>query len=147
MADHTYNQNNQTKLLDPPESQVSANTAWESVWAEAELYTYTLQCGAIGTSMDAKVTQATDSGGSDAKDVSGAAITQLLTADANTYVRLSVGPHALDIKNGFTHCRLEVTASGTCVWSVEGTKSALRKAPPLTADATLAEDVEVLYQA
>jgi hypothetical protein len=67
---------------------------------------------ATGT-LDAKVQQATDSGGTGAKDVSGTAITQLTAAgtDSNKQVAINVTQADLDRNNGFRFVRLSVTTA------------------------------------
>jgi len=65
---------------------------------------------ATGT-VDAKLQQATDSGGTGAKDVSGSDITQLTAAgtDSNKQVIINCTADDLDVANSFTHVRLSVT--------------------------------------
>ncbi len=72
-----------------------------------------IMAGDLGTSatIDAKLQQATDSGGSGAKDVTGKAITQLTQAgsDSNKQVVINLSADELDVANDFTHVRLSVT--------------------------------------
>ncbi|MCC6630277.1 MAG: hypothetical protein IT340_23085 [Chloroflexi bacterium] len=72
-----------------------------------------LQTGVLGASatVDAKLQQATDSGGTGAKDVTGSSITQLTKAgsDDNKQVVINMRGDALDVTNSFTHVRLSVT--------------------------------------
>lgn len=76
-----------------------------------------------GTTIDAKVVQATDSSGTSSKDVtdvdSGVLdITQLVAANDGVAVSLDCGPDVLDKANSFTHLALTVTTAGTCAWDV-----------------------------
>jgi len=74
-----------------------------------------VMAGDLGTSatLDAKIEQATDSSGTGAKDLSGAAITQLTEAgsDSNKQATISFGADDLDIANNFTHFRLSMTVA------------------------------------
>jgi hypothetical protein len=65
--------------------------------------------GAAAT-LDAKFQQATDSGGSGAKDVVGAAITQMVKAtDDNKFSFINLDPQKLDVINNFNYIRLSLT--------------------------------------
>jgi hypothetical protein len=72
-----------------------------------------LQCGVLGASatVDAKLQQATDSGGTGAKDITGKAITQLTKAgsDDGKSVMINCRSEELDVTNAFTHVRLSIT--------------------------------------
>lgn len=69
--------------------------------------------GALGTgaTLDAKLEQAQDSSGTDAKDITGKAITQLTAAgsDSDKQALINLFADELDINNGFTHVRLSMT--------------------------------------
>ena len=71
--------------------------------------------GAMATAatLDAKLQQAQDATGTGVKDVTGSAITQRTEAgaDGDEIVTLPTRSAALDIANGFTHMRLQVTAA------------------------------------
>lgn len=79
-----------------------------------------IQTGTMGTSatIDAKLQQATDSSGTGAKDISGAAISQLVKAsndDDQAIISLQVD--ALDLDNGFDHVAIVLsvgTATSDC---------------------------------
>ncbi|MGR3593035.1 MAG: hypothetical protein ACU0B9_06970 [Limimaricola soesokkakensis] len=64
-----------------------------------------------GATLDAKIEQASDSAGTGAKDVVGAAITQLTQAgaDSNSQAIIALSADDLDIANGFNHFRLSIT--------------------------------------
>ncbi len=78
-----------------------------------------IMAGTLGASatVDAKFEQASDSSGTGAKDVSGAAITQLTQAggDSDKQAVISVSVDDLDLENGFSHFRLSLTvATAAC---------------------------------
>ena len=63
-----------------------------------------------GATVDAKVQQATDNAGANAKDVPGLAITQLLAVGGNNrQVTIDIRPEDLDKNNGFKFVRLSMT--------------------------------------
>lgn len=65
--------------------------------------------GASGT-IDAKLQQATTSGGAGAKDITGKAITQVVKASGdNKQVMINLRSQELDVANGFGYVRLSVT--------------------------------------
>lgn len=74
-----------------------------------------VQAGALGASatLDALLQQASDSGGTGAKAITGKAITQLTQAgtDSNKQVLINLRPEELDVDNGFTHFRLSMTVA------------------------------------
>ena len=68
--------------------------------------------GVLGTSatVDMKLTQASDSSGTGAKDVSGKAITQLVKAsNDDDQAIINVRSDDLDVANGFTHVAITFT--------------------------------------
>ena len=68
--------------------------------------------GAITGTIDAKLEQATDSSGTDVKDVTGKAITQVADDEDNGQMLINLRADELDMDNGFTHVRLTVTPTG-----------------------------------
>ncbi|WP_300535738.1 hypothetical protein [uncultured Mameliella sp.] len=72
-----------------------------------------VMAGTLGASatLDAKFEQATDSGGSGVKDISGTDITQLTKAGSDDDKQVVINLHAddLDLANDFTHARLSMT--------------------------------------
>lgn len=74
-----------------------------------------VQAGDLGSSgtLDAKIEEATDSGGSGATAISGLAITQLTQADTDSdkQAAINVKPSDLDVAGGFTHFRLSMTTA------------------------------------
>jgi len=65
--------------------------------------------GLVGTSVDFKIQQATDSSGTSAKDISGLAITQL-TATGSALINITASD--LDTDNDFTHIAMVLTTVG-----------------------------------
>jgi len=69
--------------------------------------------GTLGSSatFDAKLVQATDASGTDVKDISGKAITQLTQAgtDSDKQAIINCRPDDLDTANGFNHVALVIT--------------------------------------
>lgn len=60
-----------------------------------------------GATLDAKLQQATDSGGSGVKDIVGKAITQMLVSDKQALINCR--GEELDVDGEFTHVRLRIT--------------------------------------
>lgn len=69
--------------------------------------------GALGTNgtIDAKLEQATTSGGDGVKDVTGKAITQITAANKQAMINLRTDE--LDVNNGFDYVRLTITIGDT----------------------------------
>lgn len=106
-----------------PQSQAAGalSTGWidASRWNNVQAI---LLAGALGASatLDGKFEQASSSGGTGAKDVSGAAITQLTKAgtDDNKQAIVNLRADSLDINNGFRWVRFTATvATAACLTS------------------------------
>lgn len=86
-------------------------TAWVSA-SDFQRFMAIIMAGTLGTSatIDAKIEQASDSTGTGAKDLAGAAITQLVKAsnDDNQAV-IEFWSEDLDLVGGFSHVRLSMT--------------------------------------
>ncbi|CAK0236922.1 Uncharacterised protein [Burkholderia pseudomallei] len=104
-----------------PSSQAAgtAATGWLSA-AQFQKFLAIVQGGAMGSggTIDAKIQQATDSSGTNAKDITGKAITQLAAAGGgNVEVAINLDAQELDVNGGFGFIQLSVTtataASGT----------------------------------
>ena len=96
-----------------PVSQDAATvtTGWVAM-SKVDAILAVLQTGVLGASatIDAKLQQATSSGGAGAKDITGKAITQLVKAsNDNDQVMINCRSDELDVNGGFTHVRLSVT--------------------------------------
>ena len=97
----------------------TANSGWVSV-ADAHRLLAIVQVGTLGSSatVDAKIQQATSSGGAGAKDISGAAITQI-TSGNNQQALINVGVEQLDVNGGFNYVQLSITV-GTAATGTAG---------------------------
>lgn len=97
-------------VINPQSATTAKSTGWVKV---DQSVLFTLLAGALATdaTLDAKLEQAQDSGGTGAKDITGKAITQLTDAgtDDDKQAELNVHQSELDVANGFTHARLTVT--------------------------------------
>lgn len=86
-----------------------------SGWVKASDFAQLLALIAAGVmgaaaTIDAKLQQATDSGGSGAKDVTGSSITQLVKAtDDGKFSLISLDVQKLDVNGGFSYVRLSIT--------------------------------------
>jgi len=72
--------------------------------------------GTLGSSatLDAKLRQATDASGTDVKDITNKAITQLTEAspdDSDKQAIINLKPEELDLANDFTHFNLVITVA------------------------------------
>lgn len=99
-----------------PDANAAATytTGWISM-ADFGALMAIVMAGALGASatLDAKFEQASDSSGTGAKDVAGAAITQMTQAggDSDKQAVIQCFSEDLDIANNFTHVRLSVTVA------------------------------------
>lgn len=104
---------------------ISASSVQTSGWMDATAfhnYLATISVGVLGASatVDAKIQQATSSGGTGAKDVTGKAITQLTKAgsDDGKQVLINLKQEDLDFANGFKFIQLSITpATAACLIS------------------------------
>lgn len=71
-----------------------------------------VHCGVVGTSVDAKLVQATDSSGTGSKDITGRAITQITTSNDNASIELRHDDQLLDVANSFQFVALSITTVG-----------------------------------
>lgn len=91
----------------------AVTSSWLSMTDAVRLFAV-INMGATDITVDAKIEQATDSSGTGAKDVTGAAITQFLATDDNKYASIDLEAARMDIANGFNYARLKITvADGT----------------------------------
>jgi hypothetical protein len=99
-----------------PDANTAATyaTAWVSM-ADFGSVLAVVFAGDLGSSatLDAKLEQATSSGGAGAKDVTGKAITTLTQAgtDSNKQAAINCRADELDVANSFTHVRLSMTVA------------------------------------
>lgn len=96
-----------------PSSQAAG--ALTSAWVSAANFNKLLgliQTGVLGASatVDAKFQQAKDGSGTGAKDVTGAAVTQIVKATGdNVQAEINLDPQQLDVEGGFGYVQLSVT--------------------------------------
>jgi len=100
-------------IIDPDAYAASTVTSgWVSL-VTYEAIQAIVMAGTLGSSatIDAKLEQASDSGGTGAKDITGKAITQLTQAgtDSDKQAIINCRSDELDVANGFTHVRLSMT--------------------------------------
>ena len=98
--------------LDPvSQGAATVTTGWVSMALFHSLAAI-IQTGVLGASatLDAKLQQATTSGGAGAKDITGKAITQVVKASGDSkQVVIEMRDTDLDAANGFSYVRLSVT--------------------------------------
>jgi hypothetical protein len=100
-------------IIDPDAYAASTvTTGWINM-ADFEAIQAIVMAGTLGVSatLNAKLEQATSSGGAGAKDITGKAITALTQAgtDDDKQAIINCRAHELDVDGGFTHVRLSMT--------------------------------------
>jgi hypothetical protein len=101
-------------VIDPDASTAATyTTGWISM-SDFQSLMAVVMAGTLGSSatLDAKFEQASDSSGTGAKDVSGAAITQLTqggTDESDKQAIINLSADDLDLANSFTHARFSMT--------------------------------------
>lgn len=102
-------------IIDPDAYTAATYTSGWIDAAAANSFMAIVMAGTLGASatLDAKLEQASDSGGTGAKDITGKAITQLTQAgtDSDKQAIISLTADELDLANGFTHFRLSMTVA------------------------------------
>ncbi|MDE2441949.1 MAG: hypothetical protein KGP14_13075 [Betaproteobacteria bacterium] len=89
----------------------TVTTGWIPA-ANHERFLALVQTGVMGASgtLDAKLQQAQDSGGTGAKDVTGKALAQIVKASGdNKQAEINLRAEELDLANNFTYFRLSIT--------------------------------------
>lgn len=109
-----------------------------------ERLVFVIRSGAIagGRTLDAKLVQASDSAGSDSKDITGAAIVQIDDTEDVAMTTIEVRDTALDVANGFRYVSMTITASAAIIVSVTAYLYKGGGLPP-TQDAFYSQHVEV----
>jgi len=107
--------------IDP---DVLTATTHDSDWVDMSKFERIMAIPMLGTfgegaEFDAKLQQATDSSGTDAKDITGKAITQwsedVSPVSEDKQAVINCRADELDVTNGFTHARLRITvAAASC---------------------------------
>ena len=109
-----YNSANITELLsvraviEPTAAANTFTTGWLDAGSACQ-WMALISAGTVGTSVDAKIEQGQTSSGTNAKDLSGSAISQLTGAGS---ALIEFKPDDLDIANNFDHVRLSITTVG-----------------------------------
>lgn len=135
-------------LLDAkdPVSQgiATVTTAWLDA-RDFESFMALLATGAMtaASTVDAKLEQATSSGGAGAKDVAGKAITQLTQAgaDSNKQVVINLKADDLDVQGGFRYFRLSITVAAAASLLFAAVFGLDARYQPATPDTTVDEVV------
>jgi hypothetical protein len=123
----------------------SVSTAWVDA-SKFSKFMAIVQAGVLGASatLDAKLEQATTSGGAGAKDITGKAITQLTKAgsDDNKEAVINLDTEKLDVAGGFRYVRLTLTV-GTAASLVSGMLLGFvpRYGPASDSDATTVDEI------
>lgn len=94
--------------LQPQTGEGTFNTGWIGAKVACNFLAL-ISANVVGTSLDAKIEQAEDNAGLNAKDVTDKAITQL-TAEGTALI--DVNHDDLDAENGFDFIRISVTTVG-----------------------------------
>lgn len=125
---------------------VGASTASWIDAAQFRRFLGTVFTGVLGSSatVDFKLQQATSSGGANAKDITGAAVTQIVKASGdNKVAQINLDTASLDVANGFRYVSMIVTV-GTATSYVGAT---LQGFDPFNGPASLADpaaDVQIV---
>jgi len=120
-------------------------TGWISAGDFADFMAIVM-AGTLGSSatLDAKIEQASDASGTGAKDLTGAAITQLSQAgtDSDKQAVIAFSGEDLDVNNGFTHFRLSMTvATATSDAGAIVLGGGVRYGPVADADAASVDEI------
>lgn len=96
--------------IDPVSSAAAVSSAWVSL-AEIARILAVVQVGLIAATgtLNAKLEQATTSGGAGAKDITGKAITALADTADNRQILINCRTEELDVAGGFAFVRLTIT--------------------------------------
>lgn len=124
-------------LIEPVAGASTYTTSWFDA-GDACAWEAIVSAGTVGTSVDAKIEQATDGSGTGAKDLTGAAITQL-TAAGSALIQFKAGD--LDTANDFTHVRLSITTVGATSVAAGVLQAVNARYAPLAAGAKVDETV------
>jgi hypothetical protein len=126
-------------LIEPVAGASAYNTSWFDA-GDAKAWEAIVTAGTVGTSVDAKIQQATDSSGTGVKDLSGSDITQLVAAGS---ALIQFKPADLDIAGSFTHVRLLITTVGATTVAAGVLQGVCASYAPLAAGAKVDETVTV----
>src|SRR5579859_6460577 len=106
--------------VNPVSTSSAVNSGWVSA-QEFQKFLAIINVGTFGSSatVDAKLRQATDSSGTNAKDITGKAITQLAAGTNNICATIDLDAQELDVANSFDYIELVITV-GTAATVVSG---------------------------
>lgn len=141
----SYNSANATSLvstkglIEPVAGAATYTTGWIDA-GSACAWLAIVSAGTVGTSVDAKIEQASDSSGTGAKDLTSAAITQL-TAAGSALIQFK--PQDLDLTNSFSHVRLSITTVGATTVASGALLGVNARYAPLAAGSKVDETVTV----
>lgn len=127
-------------LVEPVAGAAAYSTSYFAV-ADAYAWLAVISAGTAGTSVDAKIQQATDSSGTSVKDLSGSDITQIDGNGESALIQFK--PEDLDHANGFTHARLTITTVGATAVAGGSLLAIGHRYAPLAAGAKVDETVTV----
>jgi len=152
MTIKSFDKNNLVVLLDPPASQVGANSSWVQPFADskgADRAVFMLVTGIVGTNdVVLALYQAQDSGGTGAKVITGATVTAALGTTGKIGT-VEIGPGALDNdpdsdgNSTFSWVQARVTAASAELWTLIYIRHNLRYPGAHTQDATYLTPVTV----
>lgn len=118
MAQKSINPSEMAAIVGAIDPDAYTAATYETGWIDMSNFQTVMavvMAGALGTSatLDAKLEQASDGSGTGAKDITGAAITQLTQAgsDSDKQAVIECWAEDLDLANGFTHVRLSMTVA------------------------------------
>ena len=101
--------------IDPDANTAATYTTGWIAMSDFQSVMAIVMAGTLGASatLDAKLEQASDSSGTGAKDITGAAITQLTQAgtDSDKQAVIQCNAEDLDLAGDFTHVRLSMTVA------------------------------------
>lgn len=147
MTIHSFDKNNLLILLDPPASQVGANSSWLQPFADAkgaDRAVYMLVTGIVASNTVAfELWQATTSGGAGAKVITGTTITPIQIASTGEIVTVEIGPGAVDDKNGYTWVQGRVTSAAANPFTLIYIRHNLRYPGYYDQDATYTQQLRV----
>lgn len=98
--------------IDPADQGTSAKNSDFSDMERFKKITAVLLGGAITGTLDMKLQQAQDVGGTGVKDIAGKTITTIIDTNDNSQALISVDASEMDIANDFTHVRAVLTPTG-----------------------------------
>lgn len=104
-------ENDVTSAVDQAATDETVVSPWLTA-GDANKFAALVFAGAGATTVDAKLEQAKDDSGTDAKDIDGKAITQIEAAGGGALINLR--EDELDKNNGFEYYRLSATVVGSC---------------------------------